>query len=392
MSKLLNQGGFGCVYYPGINCKGKIKKSKSSVSKLQKKTFSSTNEEDISNIIKKIPKYDNYFIPISKSCDVDVKNINPKLISKCNIVSSDDDAETDNYVLMEIPFVKNIPFFELITNIDYEKNEIFLNIIESYEFLLDAINILNKKNIVHFDLKGNNILFNKTTDTPQIIDFGLSIPIKDIDSKNIKKYFYIYSPDYYIWPLEVHVICFLLHGDGDGGDSGDDKYTLTKKDAYKIAEKFVSGNKALRIYSETFKNLYLDACKKELDKYVGVNTEKTIKDLQKFYKSWDNYAISIIYLKMYHYLFPSGFHRNAMLINFSQLLLLNINPNPLKRLNIEDTKTKFNNLFYLSNIDVNTYSQIIENMDYDPIETTKNINQDIFKLNSITKKAQELNV
>jgi hypothetical protein len=31
-------------------------------------------------------------------------------------------------------------------------------------------------------------------------------------------------------------------------------------------------------------------------------------------------------------------------------------------------------------------------MDYDPIETTKNINQDIFKLNSITKKAQELNV
>ena len=95
---------------------------------------------------------------------------------------------------------------------------------------------------------------------------------------------------------------------------------------------------------------------------------------------------------MYHYLFPSGFHRNAMLINFSQLLLLNINPNPLKRLNIKDTKTKFNNLFYLSNIDVNTYSQIIENMDYDHIETTKNINQDIFKLNSITKKAQELNV
>ena len=119
-------------------------------------------------------------------------------------------VETDNYVLMEIPFVNNIPFFELITNIDYEKNEIFLNIIESYEFLLDAINILNKKNIVHFDLKGNNILFNKTTDTPQIIDFGLSIPIKDIDSKNIKKYFYIYSPDYYIWPLEVHVICFLF--------------------------------------------------------------------------------------------------------------------------------------------------------------------------------------
>ena len=169
MSKLLNQGGFGCVYYPGLNCKGKIKKSKGTVSKLQKKSFSSTNEEEISNIIKKIPKYDNYFIPISKSCSVDVKNINEKLISKCNIVSSEDEDETDNYVLMEIPFIDNIPFFEVITNVDYEKNDVFLNIIESYEFLLDAINILIEKNIIHFDLKGNNILFNKSSDTPQKI-------------------------------------------------------------------------------------------------------------------------------------------------------------------------------------------------------------------------------
>ena len=75
-----------------------------------------------------------------------------------------------------------------------------------------------------------------------------------------------------------------------------------------------------------------------------------------------------------------------MIINFSQLLLLNINPNPLKRLNINNTKKNFNNLFHLSDIDVNTYSQIIENMDYDPVETTKKINEDIFKLNSITKE------
>ncbi len=29
MSNLLNQGGFGCVYYPGITCKGNIRKKKS---------------------------------------------------------------------------------------------------------------------------------------------------------------------------------------------------------------------------------------------------------------------------------------------------------------------------------------------------------------------------
>ena len=26
MSKLIDQGGFGCIFYPGFNCKGKVTK------------------------------------------------------------------------------------------------------------------------------------------------------------------------------------------------------------------------------------------------------------------------------------------------------------------------------------------------------------------------------
>ena len=45
MSKLLAQGGFGCIYYPGINCDGKsIKEEYKIVSKLQKKNYTSDNE------------------------------------------------------------------------------------------------------------------------------------------------------------------------------------------------------------------------------------------------------------------------------------------------------------------------------------------------------------
>ena len=36
MSKLINQGGFGCIFYPGFNCKGEYtEKQKNSVTKLQ---------------------------------------------------------------------------------------------------------------------------------------------------------------------------------------------------------------------------------------------------------------------------------------------------------------------------------------------------------------------
>ena len=376
MSNLLNQGGFGCVYYPGITCKGNIRKKKKFVTKLQKLNFNSINEQEISNMIKTISNYKDYFIPIISSCEVNIKNVDNKSLSKCELISSKSNIK---YVLMKSIFVNNTPFLEAIINTDDEKNEIFFNIIESYEYLLEAINILIKTNIVHFDLKFNNILFNSSNDTPQIIDFGISIPFSKLDNNNIKKYFYIYAPDYYIWPLEVHVICFLLN-------TKKDNYTLTKKDANDISKKMVFSNKALNIYSDNFKNQYLTACENELDKYVGISSQENINNLQKFYKTWDNYALSIMYLKMYYYLFPSGFHRNSMIIKFSQLLLLNISPNPLKRLNIKDTKTSFYNIFNLNNINIDTYTNIIKNMDYDITETTKNINEDMQQLNSKIKK------
>ena len=43
-SKLLSQGGFGCIYYPGLKCNGKPQNNKNVVSKLQKKDDSSDNE------------------------------------------------------------------------------------------------------------------------------------------------------------------------------------------------------------------------------------------------------------------------------------------------------------------------------------------------------------
>jgi hypothetical protein len=37
MSKLIDQGGFGCVFYPGIECDGSISKNPKYISKLHKK-------------------------------------------------------------------------------------------------------------------------------------------------------------------------------------------------------------------------------------------------------------------------------------------------------------------------------------------------------------------
>jgi len=50
-NKLLGQGSYGCVYYPGISCSGKINKKKT-VTKLQEISFYSVNEITIGKYIK----------------------------------------------------------------------------------------------------------------------------------------------------------------------------------------------------------------------------------------------------------------------------------------------------------------------------------------------------
>ena len=54
MSKLIDQGGFGCVFYPAIECDGRISNNPKYISKLHKKDKHVANEYNIGIMIVKI--------------------------------------------------------------------------------------------------------------------------------------------------------------------------------------------------------------------------------------------------------------------------------------------------------------------------------------------------
>ena len=64
--KLIGEGTYGCVFYPGINCKGTID-TPNYVTKLQKNTNSIKNEWTISQRITKLAGYKQFFAPIIKN-------------------------------------------------------------------------------------------------------------------------------------------------------------------------------------------------------------------------------------------------------------------------------------------------------------------------------------
>ena len=60
-------------------------------------------------------------------------------------------------------------------------------LVNSYNHLLNTLNILVDLKIVHYDLKGNNIMFDSSNQLPLILDFGLSIKMDEIKKENLTK-------------------------------------------------------------------------------------------------------------------------------------------------------------------------------------------------------------
>ena len=345
--KLLSEGGYGCVYYPEINCLGKEEKNSNYVTKIQKNDDSAENEIEISNKIMKIQNYNFFFGPVTDSCKINISEINKGLVENCELIKKNG----KEYILMKI---KHIGKDDLLDNLlSTENKQIMNSLLDNYIYLLNSINILYKNNIIHYDLKENNIMIDKKTKLPKIIDFGMSIDLNKVN-ENLDFYFFRYAPEYYVWCPEIHILNYVIN----------ERSVLKKEDIEKICNDVVNNNKILKnIYSDNFIKKYKELMVKYNLRYKGLSKQKIIDELLKTSYTWDNYSLCIIYLKILKYLFPYGFNENNFIISFSEILLYNINPDPYKRLNIKKTEERFNNNLLKINNDKNKdYKSILNSL------------------------------
>jgi hypothetical protein len=229
---LINEGGYGCIYYPGVcNTQG--------VSKVVN-TYVAERELYMSSLIKKIPNYKDYFLPIVSSCKVQAKNIK----RKCKALRKE-----TSFVALQMPMIKTVPVkFDLPHFIE----------------LIPYISKLIKAKIVHFDLKESNILF---TPKPYIIDFGISLDMKHVSPD----YFFVYEPRQYQWPIEVHLLCYMMHS-----PLHKDSLERVCKEVYKHSPFLTNVNECISHYS------FLMTCSKQ----------EGVRRLIHGWKTWDMYAIT----------------------------------------------------------------------------------------------------
>lgn len=359
----LAEGGYGCVFYPEVNCKGRDTNNKNFLSKIVERDYSANNEMQIGQVLKKKIEHwienplDNHFAPVLESCDVDISTFKMDEKKKCTLFEK---KRTSDFVLMKIRYIDSIELDNFIIN-NTNDSLIMLMFTSSYTHLLKSLELLKHAKICHFDIKSQNIVYDIKKKLPIIIDFGLSIDFNNINMKELYNSFYIFEPAYYLWPLEVHLISYLLHIND----------VVHEADMKQLAKDYVANNIVLRAFSPNFRKKYEEECYYELSKYIGKSSENIMHRILKYWDTWDNYALSLLYIKLMYYLIrdeEGKIIKNQFVSFFIELCLNNIHPNPKKRLSIEETIKSFNLFLYNDQVDKETVfkdiiNQIGENKD-----------------------------
>lgn len=449
--KLISQGAYGCVYFPGISCsggpgdatrKGKEKNSHTKyITKLQKKNFTSQNEAAIGEMIQNIPYYNLYFAPIVKHCDIRLASIRADYVKDCDVISGSDSRADAQFEIQKIEHIDGMDLQDYLLQDGYDsgdialtstaqdaaedatedtedaddanasnhhksaaepesvsfnmKRRVFSVLFDCYYYLLSGVELLIRNRVVHFDLKYNNVFVKRKTGTPIILDFGLSIDVDALlkvpfsekgekggkgDGRNgtaatddsnflYRQYFYDYGPDYYVWPIEVHVINYLLH-----------KAEVLDEEALNtLSHEYVYSNRGLVRFSDEFRSRFVHLCRKAYAPYIGKPRADVINELVKYWNTWDNYSLSIMFLGIFFKIVGFGggddgsntsnsndgsgayFVRNELFIHFTQLLLLNVHPNPARRLDILTTIQEYTQMFYI-NESVASHKKIIQSL------------------------------
>jgi hypothetical protein len=221
-----------------------------------------------------------------------------------------------------------------------------------YKNICKSLQILIDNKICHNYINFNSIVIDNSN-RPLLTNFSFSIDYSNINNMNeyIKKFIITYDPCYIEWPIELHILSYLLTN----------KLTsLSEYNIENIINEVVKNNNILNTFGDSLVSLYKQESLNYFKKYVNQTYEFIVSDILKYIYTWDNYALSILYLRILISLHKTIQIKNKFIILFMKLLVNNIHLNPEKRLSIDETINNFNSL--LDSIDPQDYKDIIQNL------------------------------
>ena len=261
-SKLIDEGSYGCAFNPPLACKKtRVKKASRVVGKVMKKR-NATVEINISNLLKQIPNYQDYYI-VQEEDNCTEKNFNSmreEYESECKIYRK---ARDRNLIQLIAPYGGQMLH-------GYPITERF-NYTESLKHMLKGVSELEKAGICHYDLHEGNILVDYTGKL-RLIDFGSAFTGPMIGDSEIQHHVYSFDPSYPPQPPELSVQNGL-----------NQKYSLSDAIKQTIRQK--------RIFDK-------------MESLLGVSKEKIESDMMDYWLNQTEYKWDSKWTTFFHQLWP----------------------------------------------------------------------------------------
>ena len=205
-SAVIGEGMYGCIHKPSLTCKeNKIKNYKNKVSKILEKKYADIELQEYA-AIENVDKSHMYYLGKPEECSLDRIPSNLSSIEKCKmgkeLLKHLDEL---SLLIMDDGGID----LKVCSNIMSTWNASLDNVKAAEYFMLDFHNIFCgidaflKQNILHFDMKPQNIVYNAAKRKMNIIDFGLSVSLKekleDIehDKNTMARYHWSYPFEFY---------------------------------------------------------------------------------------------------------------------------------------------------------------------------------------------------
>ena len=219
-------------------------------------------------------------------------------------------------------------------------------LIHFYTHLLQSIQILYDASMIHNNINIDTILVSKYS-MPLLSDFSFSIDVSR-DFQLFSFLFMEYNPSYIEWPFEFHLLSYFLSNKLN---------SFSSSNIYDVVQDVISQHPFLHFFGDKIINSFKNEAIQYFSKYVNQNYNFIIDDILQFSNTWDNYSLSIMFLRILINIHYQIHKNNKFIIFFMKLLISNTHFVPSKRLSIHSTLSQFNML--LNNTDTSIFLDII---------------------------------
>lgn len=182
--KLLGQGTYGCVYKPSFPCDPDIASYKNKLSKLML-TKDALKEIEEYTLIERADRNTKYYTGNPIYCKIKKTPQVERAIKKCNLTRKKTIGQVINEHSLLVIGDGGDDLEKWVKKVVKSKNaqQEITDFWKEMKRLFDGLILFKKYNLVHHDLKPQNIVFKKDTKRANFIDFGLMRSIKSEAAK-----------------------------------------------------------------------------------------------------------------------------------------------------------------------------------------------------------------